>query len=425
MTMKPLPLREQEYRESLLRLERRAIIPLKWGMLLISITLWTVIVDSRLSPPMFALFLTYGLCVAANTYFFSGNRLASNQIRPFTLASYLADFVFVSMLVYFDLNSIGTRAHSDFYVIYFLLVMRGFALFKTLAETVFVNLLISLLYLLTFWLQYRDFNFMFEPRFSVSFLIFWLVILTAWFIFMIINRQKLELLEARERLLRADALAQAGELAAGVAHEINNPIGIIAATAEYLLSQSKASDPWREDVDAIHAEAMRCKKIVQEMLDYARPRPAGLMDVEPRALNDEVLGFVFPRGRAARFEVVREYADDPPMFKADANMVKQALLNLYINARQSIPDGREGRIVARVTGGAGMVRFEIEDNGEGIAGEDLPHIFEPFFTRKTKGTGLGLAVTQRIAEQFGGAVYVRAAKPRGAVFTLEFPASAA
>jgi signal transduction histidine kinase len=174
-------------------------------------------------------------------------------------------------------------------------------------------------------------------------------------------------------------------------------------------------------VEAIHAEAMRCKQIVQEMLTYARPRPIGLSAVEPRSLNDEVLSFVFPRNRQERYQLIREYAENPGLLMADPNLLKQALLNLYLNAQQAIPDGELGKITARIARFGRWVRFEVEDNGTGIAEEDLDHIFNPFFTRKPTGTGLGLAVTQRIVEQFEGSITVRPAVPRGTVFCIDFP----
>jgi signal transduction histidine kinase len=300
-------------------------------------------------------------------------------------------------------------------------------LFKTVAETIFVNLLISILYILTFYVGRLNFSFLLDTNFSVSLILIWLVILMTWFIVAIITKQKMELLEVHDRLLRADNLSRVGELAAGVAHEINNPIGIIAATAEYLKMKLPAGDELLEEIDAIHKEAMRCKDIVQEMLTYANPRPAGTAQIEPQSLNDEVLHFVFPKNRSGRFEVIRQYDTDPPIFLADPNLVKQALLNLYINAKQAVPDGSPGRIVSRVLsqGRGRKVCFEVEDNGGGIASDDMEHIFEPFFTRKAHGTGLGLAVTQQIVEKFGGTISVRAANGGGSIFTVTFPASEA
>ena len=209
-------------------------------------------------------------------------------------------------------------------------------------------MLISIIYILTFYSQGQGLDFIAKPNFAASLVLIWLVILMSWYIVTIITKQKMELLDVHDRLLRADNLARVGELAAGVAHEINNPIGIIAATAEYLKMCTEPGDDRLEEIDAIYKEAMRCKDIVQQMLTYANPRPAGLAPIEPRSINDEVLHFVFPKNRAGETEDVREYVDDPPIFQADPNLLKQALMNLYINAKQSIPEGQPGRIVARV-----------------------------------------------------------------------------
>jgi len=137
-----------------------------------------------------------------------------------------------------------------------------------------------------------------------------------------------------------------------------------------------------------------------------------------------VLNFVFPKQRSERFEVIREYDDKPPLFRADPNLVKQVLLNLYLNAKQAIPENGKGRIVSRIRSErkGELVRFEVEDNGVGIPEEDMPNIFDPFFTRKEKGTGLGLAVTQRIVENCEGSITVRPApnKGPGTIFSIDF-----
>jgi len=423
---KPLPLHEKEYRNALYRLERRAIIPLKWITLLVTMVVWGWINKRPPRMVVFQLFLVYFLFNGAQTYFFYFSRVTIQQIKPLTLISYLVDVVFVSMLIYFDSATVylGYSTHHDFYMLYFLLVMRGFALFKTIVETVFVNFLISFLYILTLYLAKPEQNILLQQDFAVRLILIWLVILMSWFIVAMITKQKSELLEINDRLLRTDNLARVGELAAGVAHEINNPIGIIAATAEYLKARTAPDDDRLEDIESIRKEAMRCKDIVQDMLTFANPRAAGQTAIEPRAINDEVLEFVFPSRRMGTFTLLREYDDNPPPFEADPNLIKQALLNIYLNARQAVPKDRPGRIVSRVRTLArgGAVGFEIEDNGVGIAPDDMDHIFEPFFTRKRSGTGLGLAVTQRIVELHHGTISVRPAPNQGTVFLLEFPA---
>jgi signal transduction histidine kinase len=427
-SMKPLPLQEKEYRSGLSRIERRAIIPLKWITLLVTAVLWFGLLGRPLTLEMFMLFLFYLFFNCAETYFFYFSRVTLGEIRPLTLSSYLVDVVFVSILIYLDLTgpSAGIPSNDQFYLLFFLLVMRGFALFKTVLETAFVNVLISLLYILIVYLTTTglDRSPLMEPDFAVSLILVWLVILMSWFIMVVITKQKSEMLEVHDRLLRTDNLARVGELAAGVAHEINNPIGIIAITAEYLKRRTAGDDERQEDLEAIRREAMRCKEIVQDLLTFANPRPVGVTVVEPRVINDEVLNFVFPSGRTGSLTLIRQYDDDPPPIEADPNLLKQALLNIYLNARQAVPKDRPGRIISRIrtTSRGRMVGFEVEDNGVGIKDEDLENIFEPFFTRKASGTGLGLAVTQRIVEIHKGSISVRPAPQQGTVFLLEFPA---
>ncbi len=429
--VRPLPLQEQEYRQSLYRIERHAIIPLKWTVLVVTFLLWRFVIGNEVSQASVLLFLLYFLSNAALSYFFYFSTVTINQVRPITLISYLIDVVFVTLLIYLDLreldinNPLAQTDNHSFYLLYFLLVMRGFALFKTIKETVFVNLLISILYVLTFYLRTTELELLLSPQFTAGLVLIWLVILMGWFIVMIITKQKIELAEVRERLLRADSLVRVGELAAGVAHEINNPIGIIATSAAYLKRSLPEGDERLEEIDMIQSEAMRCKQIVQEMLTYANPRSVGTTLLHPQGINDEVLDFVFPRRREGRFTVERIHQDDVPLMEADPNLLKQALLNLYLNARQAIPDNQPGHIVARIfyNRRQHLITFEIQDNGIGIPPEDVNQIFEPFFTRKARGTGLGLAVTQRIVEKFGGHISVRPAEPQGTIFTLEFPAS--
>ena len=424
--MKPISLRDREYREGLARLERRAIIPIKWAILLVTMGVWMGIMREIPTTPVFALFFVYFLLIVAQSYFFYFSGVSVHQIKPLALFSYLTDVVFVSLLIYFDLATtyFGPQSHHQFYVLYYLLVMRGFALFQTLGETIFVNLLISALYILTFYMQSQSLAFLLQPSFATSLILIWMVILMSWFIVVIITRQKQELMEVNERLLRADSLARVGELAAGVAHEINNPMAIIAATADYLKLRTDPADERMEEIEAIHREAMRCKRIVQEMLTYANPRPAGEAALDPRTINDEVLRFVFPRGQAGEIELKVDYEETLPYIMVDPNLLKQALLNLYINARQAIPPERVGKIVSRIYAAehGKKLRMEIEDNGSGIAEDELEQIFEPFFTRKPKGTGLGLAVTQSVIEKSGGTISVTSRPGEGTTFVLEFPA---
>jgi two-component system NtrC family sensor kinase len=301
--------------------------------------------------------------------------------------------------------------------------MRGFALFATMFEIIFVNSLISLLFILILWLQERNFAFAGDPEFVMQIVLVWLVVLMGWLIMVILNQQKMDLIRTNDKLLRTSYLARLGELAAGVAHEINNPLGIIVATADYLKKSAPPDDPRLEEIDAIARESHRCKEIVGQMLTYAHPKSGEVALIDPAAINDEVLHFVFPRGRGDGLEVVREYEDALPPLRADPNLVKQALLNLYLNAKQAIPGGTPGRIISRIYGRRRPegVTFEIVDDGVGVSAEDLEHVFDPFFTRKPHGTGLGLSVTQKIVESFGGSISLEPAEPKGTLVRMQFP----
>ncbi len=423
--VKPLPLKEREYRQSLYRTERRAIIPLKWFVLLVTAGLWVALLEPIPSGPVTILFAAYAVLNFFNTDFFFREKIKSEWIRPATLISYLVDVVYVTLLIYFNLtlHFHGEKLYSDFYILYFLLVMRGFALFTTIAETVLVNALISVIFILMIRLQQASFAFIAEPAFAVRLVLIWLVLLMGWFIMVVLNQQKMDLIQIHERVMRSENLVRIGELAAGVAHEINNPLGIIIANAEYLKKITAADDPRGEDIEAIRRETDRCKEIVQQMLAYANPKPSQMTKIDPAAINDEVLQFVFPRGRTGHIEVAKDYAANVPAFEADPNLIKQALLNLYLNARQAIPEKEAGKITARILHArrpSGVI-FEIEDTGPGISEEDMDHVFDPFFTRKPHGTGLGLPMTQRIVESFGGTISLNSVQPHGTIARIQFP----
>lgn len=420
--MNPLPLKEREYRLSLLRAERRAIIPVKWFILAVTAGLWLTLIDRNPPAAILGLFAAYAFLNAAETWWLYVRRVGLDHVRPITLVSYLADVVYVTVLIYFNL---AEQPYSDFYILYFLLVMRGFALFTTFIETLLVNTLISVLFILMLYLQQLSLAFIAEPDFVVRIVLIWLVLLMAWFIMVVMNQQKMDLIRAHDRLGRAENLARLGELAAGVAHEINNPLGIIIANVEFLKRGAAEGTPMREDLDAILNETHRCKEIIRQLLAYANPRPSGLAMLQLAPLLEEVLQFMFPRSRAADVEIVRDIQADVPPVLADPNLLKQALLNLLVNARQAIPAEARGRIAVRLASSwyPPSVVLEIEDNGTGIAPEDLPHVFDPFFTRKPSGTGLGLPTTQRIIESFRGSIFIFPVQPKGTRVRIILPSA--
>jgi signal transduction histidine kinase len=233
------------------------------------------------------------------------------------------------------------------------------------------------------------------------------------------------LAEARESLQRSERLATVGRLAAGVAHEVGNPLGAITAYAELARGRLHPDAvEVRDYLARIASEAARIDGIVRDLLDFARPASLRLGAVALHLAVEAALRTVRVQ---ARFRGVEVDARVPPSLRpvhADERRVGQVLVNLFLNAADAMGGGGLLRVEARERDG--RVELAVTDGGPGIPEADLPRVFDPFFTTKAPGhgTGLGLAVCHGIMESFGGAIEVASAPGRGATFTLRFRAAA-
>lgn len=422
---------QREYARWLGRVEQLAILPMKWGILALCAFYWMWMRDWALPENgPFALFFLYGGFTASLHYLFARDRVSIRQMRPVVHVSYFIDLLFVTGLVYLDLRGpaqvLGAAAAgSDYYVLYLLLIFRGFALFRTPLENMLVAALISVLFLVSFLWVGSTLS-QFDARGVILRLaLIWGTMLLATFIVNVVSRQQEEVLRVRERLLKAEGLAALGELAAGVAHEINNPIGIIKTYADYLKRSVSPEDPHHEDYETIRTEAERCEVIVRRMLDFANPNVRALEPIDLPHLVEEVLAFVFhERGEDAPQTELLVEGRIPPV-RADATQIKQALLNVVMNARQMVKDmPRRGEVTVRVRqlpGPRAPVEIAIHDNGPGISPEDARRAFEPFYTKRDGGTGLGLAITRRIVEAHDGSVDLWPAADGGTTCTIVLP----
>ncbi|MFZ5833251.1 MAG: [Fe-Fe] hydrogenase large subunit C-terminal domain-containing protein, partial [Planctomycetota bacterium] len=195
-----------------------------------------------------------------------------------------------------------------------------------------------------------------------------------------------QLASAQEQLVHSEKLASMGQLAAGIAHEVNNPLGVVLVYAHLLLEDCK--DPAiRDDLTMIAEQADRCKKIVAGLLHFARQNRLSRSPTDVRDLLDRALRTIQV---PAEIAVKAEHAIDDPTAELDRDQVLQVLTNLLSNAVAAMEGG--GKLTVRVSGDAERVVFEVTDTGIGIPEENLKRIFDPFFTTKQKGTGLGLAV---------------------------------
>lgn len=422
--IRPIALQERERLRSLMRIERIAVIPAKWSVLVVTIGLWLSLLDWGPDKVLISFLAAYALINAAETAWLYFREVPLRHVRAITFASYLVDVFFVTGLIYLDTatRALGERVYSSFYILCFLAVMRGFVLFRSMAGAIVINLFISFLFVFVIRLQQTSFAFITEREFAVQLILIWLVILMIWFLMLVYNEHRIDLDRVQARLMRSENLATVGELAASVAHEINNPLGVISSTTEYLRKRLPADDESQEDLEAIYRESNRCKETVQQLLVFARPKADSLTLIDARALANEVLTFIFPRGRRTSVEIATDYSDAVPLILADPSLLKQALLNLYLNARQAMGEDRPGRIVTRIhPRRRTSVVIEIADTGPGIPPEVQERIFEPFFSTRDTGTGLGLATTQRIVESMGGTISVESSPGAGATFRLEFP----
>jgi signal transduction histidine kinase len=237
-----------------------------------------------------------------------------------------------------------------------------------------------------------------------------------------------------ERMKERDRLAALGQMAAGLAHEIRNPLGSIKGAAQFLQPQNGSTKAppagdTKEFLDIIVEEVNRLNKIVSQFLDYARPyrgeqKPLDVADVLKKTLQ------LLDKERASKFEIVTSFAERLPPVRADAEQLLQVFLNLSLNALQAMPEGGRLNIstglrrATRRGAAAAFLEIRFRDSGVGIPPGDLKNLFIPFFTTKEKGTGLGLPISQRILENHGGTIEVRSQPGEGATFTVLLPVEA-
>ena len=429
---------EREFLIWLRSVEKRAILPLKWAILATAVLFWILARPGDSLPPvdLFALFVVYFMFNLGESYLLWVSRVEIRQVRPLCFASYAMDVGFVTALVFIDAQNntqyAGTAGvaygpGSDFYVFYFLLILRSFALFPSPRQNVIANGIVGSIFVVSL-IVLQDTT---QPAFAsptnlIRIVFILMVILMSWFIVEILNRQKAEIMRAQENLIRSENMALLGQLAAGVAHEINNPIGIISVYAEYLKKSAPEGDERTEDFEAIRREAQRCKEIVAELLDYSRPATRERTPTDLRVLLDDVAEFVFRHTAGGTVTVHREYGEAVPLVPADANQLKQALLNILMNARQAMA-GREGKVDLSLQydpDRQGAV-LRVGDNGGGVSPEDLKQVFSPYFTSRSGGTGLGLSITKRIVESHGGTIAIDSVQDMGTAVTLFLPAEPA
>ncbi len=235
-----------------------------------------------------------------------------------------------------------------------------------------------------------------------------------------LSRVYRELQNTFEQVKRADRLSAIGQLAAGLAHEIRNPLASIDGAAEVLQAGAEA-EVKSETLRIIRKECARLNRLLTSLLDFARPRRPEWREVNVREVLDSVVELVSHSARTGvRFEP--RASESLPKLLCDREQLAQVIMNLAINAAQAMPQGGTVRLDAREDQGGVMI--EVSDEGTGVPPEHFDRIFDPFFTTKEAGTGLGLSVVHQIVSQHGGTVTARQNPGRGMTFTVFFPRTA-
>ena len=235
----------------------------------------------------------------------------------------------------------------------------------------------------------------------------------------IIQRRAMEGIRLKEELNRAEHLASLGEMVAGVSHELRNPLGIIRSCAELLKKKMFRLDPSNTFPDIIVEESSRLNNIITDFLDFAKPRNPNLRACSAEKVIEKNFAFLAPRIKERNYVIHKHYQDNIPEIMGDSDMLYQAFLNILINASQSMPG--TGQITVEIVSNGNMVTILFEDEGGGISGNIMDKIWEPFFTTKEKGTGLGLGIVKSIIELHKGTIAIENRIDCGVRVTVKLP----
>ena len=227
-------------------------------------------------------------------------------------------------------------------------------------------------------------------------------------------------------MVQAEHLATIGEIAAGVAHEIRNPLAGIAGAIEIITKGFPPDHPDREVLEDLRHEVHRIEKTLNDLLVYARPKPSYFGPADLREITAQTLQLARQQIGSKKVKFAVEISSSLPRFRADSEQLHQVLLNLILNAIQALDDEGGVRVTARILNRdeenqAGQLEISVSDTGPGIPPEHLERIFRPFYTTKRSGTGLGLSLCRRIISQHGGTLTAKSEIGHGSVFIIRFP----
>lgn len=236
-----------------------------------------------------------------------------------------------------------------------------------------------------------------------------------------VNERAEEMKKIHSQLFRSEKLASLGKLAAGVAHEINNPLTGILTNSSLLLEDLEMDDPRREDVDVMVKETMRCREIVKRLLDFAKQSKPQKRLANINALIDNIILLVRNQTSFRNITIEKQLTDDIPDVLVDPDQIQQVFINIILNAAEAMTKGGKLKIRSALTSDRQSIVVSFADTGAGIPEPVRERIFDPFYTTKEHGTGLGLSISYGIIEQHGGTITVDSMVGEGSTFTIQLP----
>ncbi len=241
-----------------------------------------------------------------------------------------------------------------------------------------------------------------------------------------LSEREAKLAGANAALIQSEKLAAFGQLGAGIAHEVKNPLAGILGYAQLTLRKLDEDSPFRKNLKIIETETRRCTEIISNLLTFARQESTSMQPTSINQVVDAAMQIVDHQLGVNNVQITKEYADDLPHCEANANQLQQAIMNFAINAQQAMGLAGGNLIVRTRQNAPGGVIIEVEDNGPGIPEEIRSKIFEPFFTTKPagQGTGLGLSVTYGIIKDHGGDIRIEDVQGGGTRFVVTLPTAA-
>lgn len=240
-----------------------------------------------------------------------------------------------------------------------------------------------------------------------------------------VGRDLTERRKFEAQLMQSEKLAALGVMAGGIAHEIRNPLAVVSSAAQLLLTGRMSPEIQQECAQKIHTGVQRAASVIEGLLRFARPADRGVKErLDLRDVAREAGTLTASQMKIARAEFVTRFSDAPVLVVGNANLLQQLVTNLLLNAANAMPEAG-GEICLSVTQQGSECLVRVSDTGQGISPQNLPHVFDPFFTTMPvgKGTGLGLSICYAIAQDHGGRIDIASQPGRGTTVTVRFPSA--